>query len=147
MTTAFAERDPAISPDGRWLAYTSNESGRAEVYVRPFPSGGGRWQISDAGGAFPRWARNGKELFYLDRTGRLVSVALPGGDPRRAGAPRPLYDTGLQASSSFDQFAVGPKDRFLLRIPFGIDPGVPVHVVLGWSRPADEVRERDGRAP
>jgi hypothetical protein len=71
----------------------------------------------------------------LDREGRLVSVALPGSDPRRAGAPRPLFDTGLEASAGFDQFAVGPKGRFLFRLPFGSDPGVPVHVILDWHRP------------
>ena len=133
--------EPRFSPDGRWVAYHATGAGGIEqVSVVPFPPTGERWQISGDGGVQPRWAPGGEELFYLDRTGRLVSVALPGGDPRRAGAPRPLYDTGLQVSSSFDQFAVGPKDRFLFRIPFGTDPGVPVHVILGWDRPTDEAR-------
>ena len=133
--------EPRFSPDGRWVAYHATGAGGIEqVSVVPFPPTGERWQISGDGGVQPRWAPGGEELFYLDRTGRLVSVALPGGDPRRAGAPRPLYDTGLRASSLFDQFAVGPKDRFLFRIPFGTDPGVPVHVILGWDRPTDEAR-------
>ena len=74
-----SDRDAAgeISPDGRWLAYHSNESGRNEVYVRPFPNvDGGRWQISTGGGTRPLWARSGRELFYLDDNGLLTSVAV-----------------------------------------------------------------------
>ena len=74
LTSNFREADPAISPDGRWLAYTSNESGRLEVYVRPYPSGAGRWQVSDTGGGFPRWAGNGRELFYRVDDGIMVGV-------------------------------------------------------------------------
>ena len=66
LGTPFNEQEPAFSPDGRWIAYTSNESGRNEVYVRPFPggapSGSGKWQISTGGGAHPIWSRNGREL-------------------------------------------------------------------------------------
>jgi dipeptidyl aminopeptidase/acylaminoacyl peptidase len=133
--------EPRFSPDGRWVAYHATASGGIDqVSVIPFPPTGERWQISGEGGVQPRWAPGGEELFYLDREGRVVSVALPGGDPRRAGAPRPLFDTGLEASPAFDQFAVGPKGRFLFRLPFGRDPGVPVHVILDWHRPSAEVR-------
>ena len=128
--------EPRFSPDGRWVAYHATAAGGvSQVSVIPFPPTGERWQISGDGGVQPRWAPGGEELFYLDSKGRLVSVALPGSDPRRAGTPRPLFETGLQVSGSFDQFAVGPKDRFLFRVPFGIDPGSPVHVILGWDRP------------
>jgi hypothetical protein len=133
--------EPRFSPDGRWVAYHATAAGGVnQVSVIPFPPTGERWQISGDGGAQPRWAPGGEELFYLDRAGRLVSVALPGSDPRRAGTPRPLYETGIQASGSFDQFAVGPRDRFLFRLPFGSDPGVPVHVILGWDGPAPGAR-------
>ena len=64
LTSRFDERSPAVSPDDRWLAYVSDETGRDEVYVQPFPNGGGRWVISAAGGIEPRWSRNGRELFY-----------------------------------------------------------------------------------
>ena len=64
MTSRFDERSPAVSPDDRWLAYVSDETGRDEVYVQPFPNGGGRWVISAAGGIEPRWSRDGRELFY-----------------------------------------------------------------------------------
>ncbi|MCL4522996.1 MAG: protein kinase [Acidobacteria bacterium] len=65
LKTPFAEATPFFSPDGRWLAYQSNESGRNEVYVRPFPGGDGKWMVSSEGGILPRWLRSGKELFYL----------------------------------------------------------------------------------
>ena len=75
MQTTATEKNAEISPDGRWLAYQSNESGRDEVYVRPFPKvQGGRWQISTGGGTGPAWARSGKELFYVDAGGLLMAV-------------------------------------------------------------------------
>jgi hypothetical protein len=104
------------------------------VSVVPFPPTGERWQISGEGGVQPRWSPTGDELFYLDRDGRVMSVRLPGGDPRRAGVPQPLFEARLQPSPIFDQLAVASKDRFLLRLPFGEDPGVPVHVIVGWDR-------------
>ena len=82
----------------------------------------------------PRWNSAGDELFYLDRAGRVMSVPLAGSDPRRAGVPQPLFETALQPSRSFDQFAVAPNDRFLLRLPYGNDPGAPIHVMVGWAR-------------
>jgi len=76
LKTPFNENNPAFSPDGRWIAYGSNESGRNEVYVRPFPSGEGKWMISNGGGTHPRWSRNGKDLFYrtLDETRLMVAT-------------------------------------------------------------------------
>ncbi len=64
LRTPSNERYPAVSPDGRWIAYQSDESGRYEVYVRPFPGPGGKWQISNSGGMLPIWSRNGRELFF-----------------------------------------------------------------------------------
>ena len=71
VQTPFSERNGEVSPDGRWLAYEANDSGRFEVYVRPFPDvSSGHWQVSTDGGTRPLWARNGQELFYLTRDGR-----------------------------------------------------------------------------
>jgi Tol biopolymer transport system component len=74
--TPFMEGSPTASQDGRWVAYVSDESGRREVYVRPYPSASGRWQISTAGGDFPRWARDGRALFYVTLDGTLMEVAV-----------------------------------------------------------------------
>lgn len=80
VQTPFFERNGEISPDGRWLAYESNESRQFEIYVRPFPNvSGGRWQISTGGGRQPVWARSGQEVFYLAPTGALMSVRVQRG--------------------------------------------------------------------
>ncbi len=80
VQTSFLERNGEISPDGRWLAYESNDSGQSQVYVRPFPDvNGGHWQISTGGGTRPLWARNGQELFYLVPGGALMSVRVERG--------------------------------------------------------------------
>ncbi len=79
LGTPSNEYEPAFSPDGRWIAYSSNESGRYEVYVRPFPggaaSGSGKWQISTGGGSHPIWSRNGRELFYEGPGNHITAAA------------------------------------------------------------------------
>ena len=88
------ERNPAISPDGRAVAYNSDESGRHEVYVRPFPNvGARRWQISTGGGAGPRWTRGGRELVYVDGQGRVMAVTVraDGNDSFEFSKPEPLF--------------------------------------------------------
>ena len=127
--------EPRFSPDGRWVAFNATApGGMDQISVIPFPPTGERWQISGDGGVQPRWSPAGDELFYVDRAGRVMSVAMPGSDPRRAGVPAPLFETRLEPSNIFDQLAVASRDRFLLRLPLGDDPGVPVHVSVGWDR-------------
>jgi serine/threonine-protein kinase len=97
VQTAFNERNGEISPDGRWLAYQSNESGNDEIYVRPFPDvNSGRWQISTGGGRTPLWARSGKELFYQTPNGAVfgVAVEVAGGANFRADTPAKLLVEG-----------------------------------------------------
>jgi len=72
LRTPAAELGPAFSPDGRWIAYRSNESGSDEIYVRPFPGPGGKWQVSTVGGSSPFWSRNGRELFYEASDRRIM---------------------------------------------------------------------------
>ena len=93
LGTPFLEVLPAFSPDGRWIAYLSTESGTSEIYVRPFPGPGGRWQISTAGGAFPVWSRNGRELLYTTPDQRVMAVSYTaGGSTFVAGKPSPWSD-------------------------------------------------------
>jgi hypothetical protein len=72
LRTPSNEAAPAVSPDGRWIAYASDESGRYEVYVRPFPGPGGKWQVSNAGGNLPIWSHKGRELFFQNRDNRIM---------------------------------------------------------------------------
>jgi len=100
VNSNFRESDPSISPDGRWFAYSSSESGRLEVYVRPYPSGAGRWQVSDNGGAFPRWSGSGRELFYRVDDG-LMSASIEGvGDSLRTGKPTRLFTGAFRGGAT-----------------------------------------------
>ncbi len=119
VQTTFNERNGEISPDGRWLAYQSNESGQAEIYVRPFPDvDGGRWQVSTGGGTRPLWARSGKELFYLGPSGAMMSVAVEGGSTFRAGNPTRLFEGRyfMSAGQPGRTYDVSPDGRRFLMI-------------------------------
>jgi len=120
VASSFTELHPAVSPDGRWLAYTSNESGNNEVYVRPFPNtNDGRWQVSTAGGRAPRWSRDGKELFFVDRGGTMVSAPVASGATFSVGALRSLFSTTGFALDDFHQaYDVAPDGRtFIIAAP------------------------------
>ena len=101
LGTPFDERYAVFSPDGHWLAYTSNESGKYEVYVRPYPGPGGRWPVSTGGGILPVWRRDGRELLFetLDRRVMAVSYAASG-DSFAPGQPRLWTNTRLRATGS-----------------------------------------------
>lgn len=89
LRTSFSERDPAFSPDGHWLAYSSNESGKDEVYVRPFPRPGGKSQISTGGGSYPLWSRDGRKLFFLTPDLLIMVTSYTAkGDSFAAGKPQ-----------------------------------------------------------
>ncbi len=96
LQSAASEEQAQISPDGRWFAYTSNESGRDEVYVQSFPRPAGKWQVSTAGGGDPRWRADSRELFYIGADRRLMSVSVTAGEGFKSGAPIPLFDTGMK---------------------------------------------------
>jgi serine/threonine-protein kinase len=125
---------PAISPDGRWLAYASYESTRVEVYVQAYPSGGNRQKISTAGGIEPRWATDGKALFYT-LANSLMIVPVEPGTAFLPGKPRMLF-AGLTspATDSGQTYSVDPKgERFLMLRPVRDGAGPPeVRVILNW---------------
>jgi Tol biopolymer transport system component len=126
---AYEETSIALSPDGRWLAYASNESGRYEVYVRPFPDvGEGRWQVSRDGGNEPLWAKSGRELFYRSANGDLVVVDVLPGTGFRAGGPRVLFSAaGYLANSSSTEYDITPDDgRFVFKRVVGTGESGPL---------------------
>jgi eukaryotic-like serine/threonine-protein kinase len=128
LRTPASEWGAHFSPDGRWVAYLSNETGRDEVYVRGLQASGRKWQISTAGGAFPRWRRDGKELFYLAHDHHLMAVPLHTGATIEAGTPVPLFP--VEAGVFCDVTADG--QRFLIKTTSGIPP-LPITVVLNWT--------------
>jgi len=118
VTSPYTELHPAVSPDVRWLAYTSNESGRNEVYVRPFPNtGDGRWQVSTAGGNSPRWAPDGRTLYFLDPNSRIVAAHARAGPGFAVDDLRAMFDASGFILDGFHQaYEVTPDGRNFLFI-------------------------------
>ncbi len=118
-----SEAEVTLSPDGHWMAYVSDESGRAEVYVRPFPNvDSGKWQVSRTGGQEPLWAHSGRELYYRDAKLDLVAVTIRPGVAFEAAEQRTLFSTkGFQADAlSRRVYDIAPDDRrFLFARTFG----------------------------
>jgi len=130
----FNEVRPSFSPDGRWVVYESWESGRAEIYVKPFPEPGGKWQISANGGSEPWWSADGKEIFYLSATSKLVAVPVETGTTFSAGTPKPLFDTHLLSGLFRNRWVPTPDGkRFLMMEPGSAALSQPMTVVLNWT--------------
>jgi serine/threonine-protein kinase len=147
VETAFDERMPDLSPDGRWLTYVSNETGEREVYVQPFPGPGGKRRISTEGGREPAWSRDGRKLAYLSRrttpegriVDRMMEVDVTLGETFRSGPPRVLFEldtshyAGTEAGRGWDMTA--NADRFLFvheTYPAGRAELDRVHIIDNW---------------
>ncbi len=146
LQTQAAEYAPEFSPDGRWIAYTSQETGRTEIYVRPAPAAAGsgvaagaKWQVSNDGGRHARWARGGRELFYVNGD-KMMGVEIEPGPAFRARTPKMLFEGRYQtAPGNYDVTADG-KRFLMLRPGAGAETGpAQVHVVLEWF---EEIRRR-----
>lgn len=132
LQTSFDESAAVVSPDGRFVAYVSNESGRDEVYVRPFPGLGGKWQVSTGGGSQAVWARSGREIFY--RNGEeMMAVPIDTEPEFRAGKPVFLFELSLHASAGagrFPQYDVAADgERFVM---IEEEPQRQIHVIQNW---------------
>ena len=121
-----------IGADGRWIAYESNETGRVEVFVQPFPGPGRNWQISTSGGTVPQWRGDGREIFYLAPDNRLMAV------PVKLDASTPAVDAGIPVAlfpvrpGTF--YAATPDgQRFLINTPVDEATASPITVVLNWK--------------
>jgi len=134
LVTEFNEWLGTVSPDGRWLAYQSDESGKYEIYIRPFPRGGGKWQLSTGGGQGPIWSRDGREVFFDSENGKLMRVEVQTGDQTlRTGIPEPLFDlAGREQIVVLDVSSDGT--RFVAEVS-AIERSInPVTLVLNWQR-------------
>ena len=129
LQTPFNERYARFSPDGRWVTYQSDESGRFEIYVRPFPGPGSAWRVSPAGGTNPEWRGDGRELFYVSADNRLMAVPLDGGSVA-AGAPVALFT--LPQVSLRCPYAASPDGQRFLINRIVSDPA-PITVLFNWS--------------
>jgi serine/threonine-protein kinase len=129
LSTPFNEGEPMFSPDGRWIAYQSDESGRFEIYVRPYPGPGGKWQVSTEGGASPRWRRDGRELFYR-KGGKLMVVSTTTRPSFKASPPQELFEGPYLGS-----YDVAPDgQRFvMIKRDDREDVNAQVNVVLNWT--------------
>ena len=142
LQTAYDEASGTFSPDGRWIAYESNASGRNQVYVRPFPVRDGQFPISRDGGRAPRWSGDGRELFFLTPDGMLMAAGIDTTKAFAATVPQPLFRTGLTNAGSFHPYAVA-KDgrRFLIPVPREIVRLYADHCGLELASDSTEVEE------
>jgi Tol biopolymer transport system component len=133
LSSRFEETAPALSPDGRWLAYVSNESGSAEVYVQAFPGPGQRVQASNHGGIEPAWSPVGNELFYRDGA-HLIAVPVSTEPVLQLGVPLPLFEDEFASSggdrTNYDVDRDG--QRFLMVSRGNVSDPTELHLVLNW---------------
>jgi serine/threonine-protein kinase len=139
VATPANEYDPELSPNNRWLAYISDESGREEVYVRPFPNvDAGKWLISTGGGAAPVWSPTGSELFYMNGTA-MMRVTIEANDSTfRASPPEVLFTGPFETGSPV--FDIAPDGTYFVMVE--ADPEAKptqIHVVLNWL---EELKQR-----
>jgi Tol biopolymer transport system component len=139
LRTEFNEADGQFSPDMRWVAYVSDESGREDIYVRGFSrtsggissEAGGKWLVSNGGGTLPRWRGDGKELYYWAPDGKVMAVEVTAGTAFQAGIPKLLFQAPSGAGSSWDVAADGK--RFLLLAPASENSTAQFDIILNWA--------------
>jgi Tol biopolymer transport system component len=137
LETGFDKFQARVSPHSDFVAYSTNESGTYQIVVQTFPDvSGGKWQITSDGGVEPKWRRDGRELYYLNLDGKLMSVAI-GGPPFSAGRPVELFQTPLtvnRAQPTRDRrYDIAPDGRFLLVIPSATGAPTPYSVIVNWT--------------
>jgi eukaryotic-like serine/threonine-protein kinase len=147
LNTPFNEYAPAFSPDGRWLAYESNESGTIEVFVRPFPGPGGKQLVSTGGGRTPAWSPNGTELFYSTRDQIWVASYSVEGEAFRLGKSRPWSPGRLVQRSGFNRFDLHPDGKRVAVLTAAEETEVNKDTVVFITNFFDELRRIAPPAP
>jgi Tol biopolymer transport system component len=135
--TPATERQGSLSPDGHWMAYSSNESGRSDIYVEPVSGAGGRWKISADGGEQPRWVRNGREILYRNGT-KLMSVPVAVTPVFRAGRPLELFDRKFDRGGSVGGYDVSPDGQMLVMTRSAHPNPTEIRIVMGWPFEANK---------
>ena len=133
QSSAFDQGGATFSPNGRVVAYTSNESGRFEVYAQSFPPSGDKLMVSSGGGGLPLWRGDGKELFYLTEDGRVMAAEIGVGAKLESGVPQQLFQTRIKFDSDCPYGVAPDGSRFLINIPAEINDPAPMIVVLNWT--------------
>jgi len=137
LATPFNEAQGRFSPKTRWIAYASDESGRFEVYVRPFPATNEQWKVSVAGGTQPEWSRDGKELFYVAADRKMMAVPIgTDGDTFTAGTPQALFNVEIPEGSApypTDYAVSADGRRFLVNSIVEQTSRPALTVVLNWT--------------
>jgi eukaryotic-like serine/threonine-protein kinase len=132
VQTSFDEADPAFSPDGRWIAYYSTESGQAQIYVQAFPSGGNRSRISTAGGTEPAWRGDGNELFFLAPDGTMMAARIDTAKGFNASVPQPLFQTGITSTQNNHPYVVTRDGKRFLVPVVDQSAASQMTVLLNW---------------
>ena len=135
LQTEFNEQQAQFSPDGKWIVYTSDESGAPEVYAQTFPTTGSKWRVSTGGGCQPKWRRDGKELFYIAADRKLMAVDVMLGATFEAGVPKALFGTRIFSLTDFRNHYVATADgqRFLISSTIEETDANPMSIVVNWS--------------
>ncbi len=133
LQTPFSEVLPRFSPDGRWVTYTSNESGREEIYVAPFPGPGGKWQVSTAGGRAPSWTRGGREIVYEAPGYEMTAVEVQTAPTFQVGIPKALFKVAVQVPPGRHWDVTSDGERFLVSLRSGDQTSDPVTLVQNWA--------------
>ena len=131
LGTDFNENSGKLSPNGRWLAYVSDETGRNEIYVQSFPRPQAKWQISTKGGGIPRWSRDGSELFYIAADNKMMAIDVKTGPQFQPGVPKPLFETHLGGLNPW--FDVNQNGRFLMPVSVEQNASSTMLAVINWQ--------------
>ena len=153
LKSEFQEGTAKFSPDGRWVAYHSNESGSSEIYVRPFPAAGGKWQVSDEGGGFPTWSGDGESIFYRTDEGIMTAAVQAEGGTFRVDKPKLLFDGSFRGGSqgmavlgyAFPDYDVSATTGDFVMFPESEQEGRGAHVnlVVNWGEELRRTLPRD----
>jgi serine/threonine protein kinase/Tol biopolymer transport system component len=134
VATNFADITPSFSPDGKWLAYANNETGRQEVYIQPFPTGAGRWQLSTAGGSRPNWRKDGKELFFFSNDQQMMAVDVSQkGASLQLGTPHALFKATTVTGSSGPYSVSGDGKKFVMNTVLPQSITEPLTLITNWT--------------